>query len=178
MKDSSNSSVPGVNISSKNNIHSRTDSITKIIWKIRGRQQQRGAIIRGNTITNSRYNNSGDTTISGNTISKRILRTVWTSATADAPKTARTTNNKRSARDIRNTSSRKDVNSRRGGKSRHSSHTRDLIHFLYIFFWRARVCRPLLCLCRPFMIFEGCLDSNPEYCRSKLARYRLSHPSL
>ncbi len=28
------------------------------------------------------------------------------------------------------------------------------------------------------MIFEGCLDSNPEYCRSKLARYRLSHPSL
>ncbi len=40
------------------------------------------------------------------------------------------------------------------------------------------MCRPLLCLCRPFMIFEGCLDSNPEYCRSKLARYRLSHPSL
>ncbi len=27
------------------------------------------------------------------------------------------------------------------------------------------------------MIFEGCLDSNPECCRSKLARYRLSHPS-
>jgi hypothetical protein len=47
-----------------------------------------------------------------------------------------------------------------------------------IFFWRARVCRPLLCLCRPFMIFEGCLYSNPEYCRSKLARYRLSHPFL
>ena len=51
------------------------------------------------------------------------------------------------------------------------------LSFLYIF-WRARVCRPLLCLCRPFMIFERCLDSNPEYCRSKLARYRLSHPSL
>ncbi len=50
--------------------------------------------------------------------------------------------------------------------------------FCFFFFWRARVCRPLLCLCRPFMIFEGCLDSNPEYCRSKLARYRLSHPSL
>ncbi len=32
-------------------------------------------------------------------------------------------------------------------------------------------------LCRPFMIFEGCLDSNQECCRSKLARYRLSHPS-
>jgi hypothetical protein len=25
------------------------------------------------------------------------------------------------------------------------------------------------------LIFEGCLDSNPECCRSKLARYRLSH---
>ncbi len=52
------------------------------------------------------------------------------------------------------------------------------VFFVYIFFWRARVCRPLLRLCRPFMIFEGCLDSNPEYCCSKLARYRLSHPSL
>jgi hypothetical protein len=50
--------------------------------------------------------------------------------------------------------------------------------FFCIFFWRARVCRPLLRLCRPFMIFEGCLDSNPECCRSKLARYRLSHHSL
>jgi hypothetical protein len=49
--------------------------------------------------------------------------------------------------------------------------------FFFIFFWRARVCRPLLRLCRPFMIFEGCLDSNPECSRSKLARYRLSHPS-
>ncbi len=29
--------------------------------------------------------------------------------------------------------------------------------FLWIFFWRARVCRPLLRLCRPFMIFEECL---------------------
>jgi hypothetical protein len=45
--------------------------------------------------------------------------------------------------------------------------------FFFFFFLRARVCRPLLRLCRPFMIFEGCLDSNPEYCRSKLARYRL-----
>jgi hypothetical protein len=40
------------------------------------------------------------------------------------------------------------------------------------------VCRPLLRLGRPFMIFEGSLDSNPECCCSKLARYRLSHPSL
>ncbi len=29
-----------------------------------------------------------------------------------------------------------------------------------------------------FLIFEGCLDLNPECCRSKLAHYRLSHPSL
>ncbi len=50
--------------------------------------------------------------------------------------------------------------------------------FFGTFFWRARVCRPLLRLCRPFMIFEGCLDSNPECCGSKLACYRLSHPSL
>jgi hypothetical protein len=50
--------------------------------------------------------------------------------------------------------------------------------FFFFFFCRARVCRPLLRLCRPFMIFEGCLDPNPEYCRSKLARYRLSQPSL
>jgi hypothetical protein len=54
----------------------------------------------------------------------------------------------------------------------------NILIFFFIFFWRARVCRPLLCLCRPFMIFEGCPDSNPEYCRSKLAGYRLSHPSL
>jgi hypothetical protein len=51
-------------------------------------------------------------------------------------------------------------------------------HFFKNIFLAARVCRPLLRLWRPFMIFEGCLDSNPEYCRSKLARYRLSHPSL
>jgi hypothetical protein len=66
----------------------------------------------------------------------------------------------------------------RGGATTNICH-RDLleIFFLYIF-WGARVCRQLLRLYRPFMIFEGCLDSNPECCRSKLARYRLSHPSL
>jgi hypothetical protein len=32
-------------------------------------------------------------------------------------------------------------------------------------------------LCRPFCIFERCLDSNPESFRSKQARYQLSHPS-
>ncbi len=50
--------------------------------------------------------------------------------------------------------------------------------FAFVFFVYIFLCRPLLRLCRPFMIFEGCLDSNPEYCCSKLARYRLSHPSL
>jgi hypothetical protein len=28
-----------------------------------------------------------------------------------------------------------------------------------------------------FCIFERCLDSNPENCSSKQARYKLSHPS-
>jgi hypothetical protein len=46
-----------------------------------------------------------------------------------------------------------------------------------IFLWWATVCWPLLCLCRPFCIFERCLDLNPESCRSKLARYQLSNPS-
>ncbi len=48
--------------------------------------------------------------------------------------------------------------------------------FLYIFWW-ARVCRKLICLCRPFGVFERCLDSNSENCRSKQARYQLSRPS-
>ncbi len=34
-----------------------------------------------------------------------------------------------------------------------------------IYFWRARICWPLLCLCRPFCVFERCLDSNPTSCR-------------
>jgi hypothetical protein len=38
--------------------------------------------------------------------------------------------------------------------------------FLYIF-CRASVCWPFLCLCRPVCIFEICLDTNPESCRSK-----------
>ncbi len=50
-------------------------------------------------------------------------------------------------------------------------------HLFCIFFWRARVCWPLLCLCRPFWIFERCPDSNPESCRSKQARYQPSHLS-
>ncbi len=48
--------------------------------------------------------------------------------------------------------------------------------FWYIFWW-ARVCWPLLCLCRPCCIFERCLDSNPESCRGKQAHCQLGHPS-
>ncbi len=48
--------------------------------------------------------------------------------------------------------------------------------FFCIFFWQARMCWPLLCLCRPFCILERCLDSNPESCRSKQARYQLASP--
>ncbi len=49
-----------------------------------------------------------------------------------------------------------------------------LWNFCCILFLRATVCRPLLCLCRPFCIFERCLDSNPEKCRSNVA----THPSI
>ncbi len=51
------------------------------------------------------------------------------------------------------------------------------IIFFCIFYWRARVRWPLLCICRPFLIFEGSLHSNSEFCRGKRARYQLSHPS-
>ncbi len=34
------------------------------------------------------------------------------------------------------------------------------VKFFCLFFWRAWVCWPLLCLCRPFCNFERCLDSN------------------
>ncbi len=48
--------------------------------------------------------------------------------------------------------------------------------YFCIFFGRAGGCWLLLCLCRPFwFIFERCLDSNPECCRSKRARYQLRH---
>ncbi len=36
---------------------------------------------------------------------------------------------------------------------------------------------PLHTMC-PFMIFEGCLNSNSECCSSKRAGYQLSHPSI
>ncbi len=35
--------------------------------------------------------------------------------------------------------------------------------YFCIFFWQG-VCWSLLHFCRPFMIFNGCLDSNPECC--------------
>ncbi len=50
--------------------------------------------------------------------------------------------------------------------------------FLFVYFFRrAKVCWPLICWCRPICIFERCLDSNPESCRRKQARYQLSQPS-
>jgi hypothetical protein len=48
--------------------------------------------------------------------------------------------------------------------------------FCTYIFWQARVSCPLLCLCRPFMSFEGWLNSSSENCRSKRTRYQLSHP--
>jgi hypothetical protein len=50
---------------------------------------------------------------------------------------------------------------------------------IFVYFLRASVCWPLLCLCRPFCIFERWLNSNPESSRNKQAlRYQLSHPSF
>jgi hypothetical protein len=43
------------------------------------------------------------------------------------------------------------------------------------FFWRARVCWPLLCLFRPFLVFEGCLDSTAA--ASRRTTNLASHPS-
>ncbi len=37
------------------------------------------------------------------------------------------------------------------------------LYFFVFIFQRARVSWPLLCLCRAFMIFEGCLDLNKLY---------------
>ncbi len=49
--------------------------------------------------------------------------------------------------------------------------------FLYIF-WRSSEGWPLLCLFRPFCIFQRCLNSNPESCRiaSRRATNLASHP--
>ena len=61
----------------------------------------------------------------------------------------------------------------------HSSHhqAETPTDVLYIFNGPATVCWPLLCLCRPFCIFDLCLDSNPDSCHNKQASYQLSHPS-
>ncbi len=50
--------------------------------------------------------------------------------------------------------------------------------WFFCIFWRAGVCWLLLCLRRLFSIYERCLDSSLESCRSKQARYQLGHPSL
>ncbi len=47
----------------------------------------------------------------------------------------------------------------------------------FTFCCRARMCWLFLCLRHPWMIFEGCLNSNSECCLSKRAHYQLSHPS-
>jgi hypothetical protein len=73
MIDSSNSSVPGVNNSSKNNIHSRSDSITRIIGKSGDANNNWDAIIRGNTKT-----------------SKRMPATAGTPTTAGTPQSVET----------------------------------------------------------------------------------------
>jgi len=50
--------------------------------------------------------------------------------------------------------------------------------YFILFFWRLRVCWPLLCLCRPFCIFERCLDSNPERCHIKQASYQCTNLAI
>ncbi len=47
-------------------------------------------------------------------------------------------------------------------------------------YWWARVFWPLLWIYHPFCILKRCLDSNPDSCCSKQARYQLRHlsPSL
>jgi hypothetical protein len=50
-----------------------------------------------------------------------------------------------------------------------------ILFFLSLFGGLERVGHALLCLCLPFVVFEGCLDSNPETCRSKQALYQLRY---
>ncbi len=52
-----------------------------------------------------------------------------------------------------------------------------LNYSVFVYFCGWLECWPHLWLCRPFCIFERCLDSNTESCRSKQVRYHLSHPS-
>jgi hypothetical protein len=64
---------------------------------------------------------------------------------------------------------------RGGGSNRqsfdtYSSKLLEPIDFFCKFILRPNVCWLLLCLCRPFSIFESCLDSNLESSRSKQAR--------
>ncbi len=50
---------------------------------------------------------------------------------------------------------------------------------VYVFFGRTRVCCwPLLCLCRPLMIFRDVWIRTHRACRERPARYQLRHPPL
>ncbi len=51
------------------------------------------------------------------------------------------------------------------------------IFYGIVYFWRARVWWPLLCL-SPIYDYWGMLDSNTECCRRKRARYQLNHPRV
>ncbi len=55
-----------------------------------------------------------------------------------------------------------------------------LLFFFSIFFWRARVCRPLLCLCRPFMIFlrDVWIRTQSAAVASWCATDLATHPSI
>ncbi len=53
---------------------------------------------------------------------------------------------------------------------RHFSLFLFLISQIVFFFFRGRVCWPLLCICRQFCIFQRCLDSNTESCRAVASR--------
>ncbi len=57
--------------------------------------------------------------------------------------------------------------------------TEHLTNLFCIFFWRARLCWPLLCLCRPLHDFWGMSEFELRMLprRSKRARYQLSHPA-
>ncbi len=57
-------------------------------------------------------------------------------------------------------------------------HCQFVVRFFVEFFWRTRVCWPLLCLCRPFCIFKRCLDSSvaDPGCLSRIPDPTFFHP--
>ncbi len=68
---------------------------------------------------------------------------------------------------------------RRAIKSLHNRFSSIFWNYSFVYFWWVRVCWPLLCLCRPFLVFERCLDSNPESCRSQrctqISRFKIDN---